>query len=59
MTKATGFTVNMTFNKSTPGTHVYQDKSDGAKIPTLYIRKPAFGNGAPPTIEVTVGVPKE
>lgn len=45
--------VKMAYNKSTPGTHVYNAEDKKAQIPTLYIRKD--GEGEPsPSILVTV-----
>ena len=47
------FDVEMTYSKSTKGTHVFVAPAD-AKITSLYIRKEAFGSEAPKTITVTV-----
>lgn len=44
--------LNMTYSKSTKGTHVYT--SPGSDIPTLYIKKEAFDGEAPESITVTV-----
>lgn len=44
----------MVLVKETKGTFVYGDDTDGTFIPTLYIRKGAFPNGAPASITVTV-----
>jgi hypothetical protein len=42
----------LTFTRSTKGTHVFSDDSDGAPIPTLYIRKTAFPTDTPPKVIV-------
>lgn len=47
--------VKMTFKKSTPGTHVYVNETDGAAISQLYIRKVGFGNTEAPK-EITVSI---
>jgi len=49
--------IQLTYTKSTPGTHVFQTSSPDAEITSLYIKKdsPAFEGGRPPqTIRVTV-----
>lgn len=51
---ASGFTVKMTHNKSTKGTHVYAAAADGAQIRTLYIANAAFEGDPPASIEVAV-----
>lgn len=49
-------TVNMKFDKETKNTLVYRelDKGQVLSIPTLYIRKTAFGGPNPICIEVIV-----
>lgn len=46
--------VEMTFKKETPGTFVFHDETEDTLIPSLYIRKAAFGATPPKTITVTV-----
>lgn len=46
--------VTMTFKKETPGTFVFHDENEEALIPSLYIRKAAFGGVAPKSITLTV-----
>lgn len=49
--------IELTYAKSTPGTHVFQTSSPDASITSLYIKKdsPAFEGGRPPqAIRVTV-----
>jgi len=48
------FSVNMTFKKSTKGTHVYDDDADDPAIPVLYIRRTALGDEPPKAITVVV-----
>lgn len=48
-------TIVMKYNKSTPGTHVYQAENKKASVPTLYIKKDAFDGDPPDTITLTVG----
>ena len=43
--------ITMTFKKSTKGTHVYGNEDSA--IPSVYIRKEAFGGSQPPQ-EVTL-----
>lgn len=43
--------------KSTKGTHVYNDTSPGAAVPTLYIKKDSLPNPPPATVTITIGVP--
>lgn len=45
--------VTMQYSKSTKNTHVYKDDSDGAPIPTLYIKHAAV-DGKPAFITVTI-----
>ena len=47
--------LELEYKKSTPGTHVYVNTTDGAAIPTLYIKKPALP-GDPPPSKITVMV---
>jgi hypothetical protein len=46
--------VEMKFDRSTKGTHVFTAEDDNAPIPTLYVRKSGFENGAPEGVTVTV-----
>lgn len=48
--------INLFWKKETKNTHVYEDTSDEAFIPTLYIRKEAFKEHgeAPEEIQITV-----
>lgn len=34
----------MTWERETKGTHVYKNDSDDAPIPSLYVKKAAFGD---------------
>lgn len=54
VTAPKSFTVNMTFHKSTKGTHVYNDDADEPMIPTLYIRRSALGDEPAKAITVLV-----
>jgi hypothetical protein len=54
MSNATATKVTLTFSKETKNTFVFVDQEDGAVIPSLYVRKEAFPNGAPDSITVTV-----
>lgn len=51
---ALSFTVEMDFSKSTKGTHVFSNESDGVPITTLYIQRSAFQGDPPDKIAVTV-----
>ena len=53
------FKVELTFLKSTKGTHVYQDtdervKGGSAPIPSLYIKKHELPEDPPKKVNVTV-----
>ena len=49
--------VEMSVDKETAGAVRYADLTEGSVVPTLYIRKDAFGDeGFPQTIKVTVTV---
>jgi hypothetical protein len=50
----TSFEVELEFDKSTPGTHLFKDSGDNPKIPSLYVRKHAFKGAAPKSLTVTV-----
>lgn len=57
MAKATAtatVTVSMSLEKETPGTYRYADATEDSVMPTLYIRKGAFPQGAPQSITVSV-----
>ncbi len=51
--------LEMTLTKSTKGTHVYGDSSEGAPVPTLYIKKDAFTSQPPEKITVTIDLSDE
>ena len=46
--------LELKFKKSTPGTHVYEDKADDAAIPSVYIKKHALPTKPPETVTVTI-----
>lgn len=50
--------VEMVLKKETKGTYVYSDESDDAPVPTLYVKKSAFGAAPPGKIKLTLGVDK-
>ncbi len=47
--------VTMKFDRETKGTNVYKDDAENAVIPTLYIKKSAFGDKKPPK-SITVDI---
>ena len=40
--------------KSTKGTHVYGDDSEGAIIPTVYVKKTGLPSNPPETMTITL-----
>jgi hypothetical protein len=52
----TAITVEMNFERSTKGTHVFSAKEDTAPVPTLYVRKSGFDGKVevPESIIVTI-----
>ena len=46
--------IEMSYKKSTKGTHVYESSKPDTPVPTLYIRKSAFTKDAPPSITVVI-----
>jgi len=44
--------INMTLKKSTKGTHVYE--CEDSAVPTIYVRKEAFGGETPEKIFLTI-----
>ena len=47
--------LELKFDRSTKGTHVFTSEEENAPIPTLYIRKSGFENGTvPETVTVTI-----
>ena len=46
--------IKMTFNKSTPGTHVYGNGEPDCAIPTLYIKRGSLPKNPPEQITVTI-----
>ena len=47
--------VEMNFDRSTKGTHVFTATEDTAPIPTLYVRKSGFNGSEPPeSVVVTI-----
>lgn len=45
----------LTKDRDTKGTFVFKNNEQGAPIPSLYIKKDAFGkDGAPDEIEITI-----
>lgn len=46
--------VDMEFERSTKGTHVYVEKKEPQYIGTLYVKKHSFGAGKPESIRLTV-----
>jgi hypothetical protein len=53
-TPKTAVKVEMDFDRSTKGTHVFTAKDDTAAIPTLYVRKSGFNGEPPESVVVTV-----
>lgn len=51
---ALSFSIEMDFTKSTKGTHVFSNMSDGVPITTLYIQRSAFQGDPPAQITVSV-----
>ena len=51
--------IEMTYKKSTKGTHVYEDKSEHAVIPSVYIRKHGLSNTPPDVIILVIVTPDE
>ncbi len=47
-------TLKLKFKKSTKGTHVYEDDSEDAAIPTVYIKRHALPDKPPEKITVTI-----
>ena len=46
--------VDMNFDRSTKGTHVFTATSDTAPVPTLYVRKSGFDGDVPDSVTVTI-----
>lgn len=46
--------VNMSFVKSTPGTHVYASDADDAVCTQVYLKKSQIGETAPKSITMTI-----
>jgi hypothetical protein len=46
----------MTLAKETKGTYVYAAVADNSAVPTLYVRKTWFDDGAPESIRLTIEV---
>jgi len=44
----------LTFKKETKNTVVYENTEDNAPVPTLYIKKSAFPDGAPDEITLNI-----
>lgn len=49
--------MKLTLKKSTKGTHVYEDKSEMAVVPSIYIRKHGIPNPPPAFIQLTIESP--
>lgn len=49
-----GVTVDLTMNRETKNTYRFDASEDDAAIPSLYVRKSAFPNGAPEKVTITV-----
>lgn len=47
--------IKMTHDRETKGTHVYRNSDEGAAIPSLYIKKSAFGS-KPPLDVITIEI---
>lgn len=48
------FELELTFIKSTKGTHVYGELREDATIPSVYIKKPALPSSPPPILKVVI-----
>lgn len=46
----------MTFDKSTKGTHVFSATDDAAAVPTLYVRKTGLEGVQPESVKLTLEV---
>lgn len=57
-TKKTPKTIvqEMTFDKSTKGTHVFTATDDAAPVPTLYVRKSGLDGEQPESLKLTLEV---
>lgn len=51
--------VNLTYTKSTKGTHVYGTQEDGAAVSSVYIKRDALPKDAPKVIKLTIEVEDE
>jgi len=49
-------TIVLAYRKSTKGTHVFGSDSQEAFIPSLYVRKTAFGDTLPKEIKITMEI---
>ena len=47
-------TIELTFSKSTKGTHVYSAKDETAVITGIYIKRTALPATPPPTVELVL-----
>lgn len=47
-------TVTLTKNRETKNTFRFDDPNEDSLIPSLYVKKSAFPNGAPESVTVTV-----
>ncbi len=53
-TKAAPITIELGYERSTKGTHVFAASDPAAPVPTLYVRKDALGAEPPRTIALTI-----
>jgi hypothetical protein len=53
-TKAAPLTIELAYERSTKGTHVFAASDPAAPVPTLYVRKDALGAEPPKKIALTI-----
>lgn len=53
--KQAGVTVSLVLNRETKNTYRFDSPDEDSVIPSLYVKKSAFGGKAPEQITVTVG----
>ena len=47
-------TITMNFKKSTKNTHVYEDNTSNAPVPTLYVKREALTSPVPTRLKITI-----
>ncbi len=53
-TESAPITIELTYERSTKGTHVFSASDPAAPVPTLYVRKDALGAEPPKKIALTI-----